>query len=74
MTMGPAPMCFYCVHLGVDRVPGCAAFPDGIPDDILSNDFDHRNPHKGDHGIQYEAADPNNEPPVFRIFDNPTDD
>lgn len=32
----------------------CLAFPDGIPDDILSGDFDHTQPHDGDNDIQYE--------------------
>ena len=34
----------------------CAAFPDGIPDDILKGGFDHRYAHAGDHGVRYSPA------------------
>jgi hypothetical protein len=46
------------VHFTTDADPGfrCAAFPDGIPDEILHSKFDHRNPHPGDNGIQYERV------------------
>jgi hypothetical protein len=32
----------------------CNAFPDGIPMEILMNKFDHRKPHVGDQGIQFD--------------------
>lgn len=35
--------------------PFCAAFPDGIPAVIWENRFDHRQPHDGDHGLQWES-------------------
>ena len=36
----------------------CDAFPGwpGIPGDILESEFDHNNPHPGDHGIQREEV------------------
>lgn len=34
----------------------CAAFPDRIPEDILTVRFDHSEPYKGDHGIRFEPA------------------
>jgi 2'-5' RNA ligase len=46
--------------------PFCAAFPDGIPDDIWENRFDHRNPHEGDHGLRWES-DGGLEFPVYAL-------
>lgn len=48
--------CSVCKHFNaVNRErETCAAFPDGIPADVLNNVVDHRRPVKGDHGIRYE--------------------
>jgi len=35
----------------------CKAFPKGIPQAILMNQKDHRNPIDGDHGIQFERRE-----------------
>ncbi|SFM43682.1 hypothetical protein SAMN05421863_102855 [Nitrosomonas communis] len=49
------PPCATCVHRS-QKAPGyCLAFPDGIPEEILSCKNDHRKPFRGDHGIQYES-------------------
>jgi len=35
-------------------VKRCEAFPDGIPDEILFGDRQHRDPFPGDQGLLYE--------------------
>ena len=48
--------CLNCIHLHSDGI-SCKAFPDVIPSDIITNQFDHRIPWKGDNGILYEPKD-----------------
>lgn len=36
------------------KPPSCDAFPDGIPDAIYDEGFDHTKPYEGDSGIQFE--------------------
>lgn len=50
-------ICRACVHLrtGADS-DGCAAFPDGVPLDIVVGGVDHRMAHQGDHGIRFQQA------------------
>ena len=45
--------CLDCKHWVRGAV--CAAFPDGIPDVILTNETIHDKPYPGDKGIQFEA-------------------
>lgn len=64
--MLPEPQCLKrgCKHfIGVEQKGEdettervvCAAFPDGIPDDIAYGDNKHLTKVKGDHGIQFET-------------------
>lgn len=34
----------------------CEAFPNGIPQDMLTAGGDHHEPREGDHGLQFEQA------------------
>jgi hypothetical protein len=51
-------ICDRCRHLDRNAPVGmrCAAFPYGIPFAVRVGVFDHRNPHPGDHGIQFEEV------------------
>lgn len=49
--------CLRCKHFIDDTKFNCMAFPDGIPDEILYNKFDHTKPFKGDNGIQFEPLE-----------------
>ena len=44
--------CVLCKHYTM--LLTCEAYPDGIPFEILSGDFDHTKPYPGDHGIRFE--------------------
>ncbi|HEX7160541.1 MAG TPA: hypothetical protein VF223_04800 [Trebonia sp.] len=58
MTIGPRAQCDACTHLHpvrLDQPWTCDAFPAGIPEAILDDEVDHRQPVDGDRGIQFEA-------------------
>ena len=60
--MIPVSDCVYCKNLtsaGKNPVWRCTAFPtgDGIPQELIFGDKQHREPIEGDHGIMFEPAE-----------------
>lgn len=51
-------LCLACARMGstLDLPLSCAAFPDGIPDSILGNAVDHREPVEGDNDLQFKLS------------------
>ena len=43
----------------------CKAFPRGIPREIMSGKWDHRERYPGDNGILYDPEDPNRVVPAL---------
>ena len=49
-----SPLCVSCRHCHLPQSATCTAYPDGIPDGILQQGFDHSRPYPGDNGIRFE--------------------
>ena len=55
--------CINCLNL-IESEPGgmvCLAFPEGIPEEIVTGEVDHSKPYPGDHGFLYDPAEPDDE-------------
>lgn len=52
-TASTSATCRHCRHLHLPARRTCAAFPDGIPEELWWATRGHREPFPGDHGIQY---------------------
>jgi len=51
---GRGGYCHWCRHYNEFPMPGCKAFPRGIPLEILMGEVDHFEPYPDDQGIQFE--------------------
>lgn len=54
-------MCTKCAHFTPgqgETPPSCTAFPEGIPDEIIRQGFDHRNEFPGDGGVRFTPDGP----------------
>ena len=49
------PNCIVCKNFIDNKKFTCKAFPNGIPDKILTGKHDHTKLYKGDNGIRFEA-------------------
>ena len=55
MTTTLPPICLWCVHHhGQQSISTCDAFPEGIPEQVMSASADHMEPIPGDSGITFE--------------------
>jgi len=49
--MPQSNQCLFCKHY---IYLSCKAFPDEIPDEIFTGEYDHTEPYEGDNGIRFE--------------------
>lgn len=61
------PMCYFCEHAFEGEGWKCSAFPDGVPRKIVDWTSDHREPIKGDRGIQFRM-NPTADPALFEML------
>ncbi len=69
-TSGPTiSQCVFCLHNRGTYPATCEAFPDQIPDAILDNSADHREPFPRDGGIRFSPKDAASGPAMAVMMD-----
>lgn len=48
------PQCIFCKHYNFDTGDTCKAYPERIPNGILTNSLDHRKSLPNDGGVRWE--------------------
>jgi len=68
MSHNLQPMCMACQHLDREKESEhvCSAFPEGIPEEIWTNRYDHHEPYPGDQGIRFALMQIGQEEPAHR--------
>lgn len=56
-TKNGCPLCVHYKWSVEFDMPTCAAFPEGLPEEIWMKGFDHRAEFEGDQGIRFQARD-----------------
>lgn len=64
--MAQSDQCVLCKHYRADLT--CDAFPQGIPQRIISGLHDHQEPYPGDHGIRFDPVDDEAAELVVQMF------
>jgi hypothetical protein len=54
LSMPQSTQCLMCRHYTM--LITCDAYPDGIPEAIVTGEHDHTQPYPGDNGIRWEPA------------------
>lgn len=58
--------CMFCQHFdeSVREQNLCKAFPEGIPQEVMLNQVDHRHPVAGDEGVRWKPRKKGNRHPM----------